>query len=332
MTEYSKTIEKIIALSLPRSPDSMRAIIPEAARYYCAAEGGAISNYTPSKVIAIASAIASYRASENTPKETSVFAQLTPGQMISAQEIIKKIHPRVFGLRRELFGKEEAPFTWDQAIDWIENEANKDAEKDRANSKTIAEDEKKLQIELRGLCQRFNDLSSVSCSLIFNVLYMNYPCRNGHRSHARIFKQTRLAKLEDFARKLAEETNFNQTSLVMYCLAGAEPFLILFEVGKSYSSGRNWAISIKFNNKINYQECMRLYRDISSFFKTGRKQLDSKHQRIYELINNAGGIPRRNKLIFWKNCWEAWNYEYPNDKFKSPDGLRIGYTRIMKYF
>lgn len=90
------------------------------------------------------------------------------------------------------------------------------------------------------------------------------------------------------------------------------------------------SIGIKIYRDMSYKEFIRLFHEVKKFFKRPGKQLTEKHERIYNLVNELGGIPLTGKMKFWGKFRQEWNKLYPDEKYESSIDPRKAFLTIYK--
>lgn len=90
-------------------------------------------------------------------------------------------------------------------------------------------------------------------------------------------------------------------------------------------------LTIELYRALNYKEFIGLFHEVNGFFKLKGKQLKGKNLKIYELVYENSGVLPKGKWKFWKKVWRLWNSSYPQEKYKSPDAIRISYKRICRH-
>jgi hypothetical protein len=323
--------EEMIEFVRSKSPEYLKPLIPRATCQFYELGLEDYPNQAAQRIITMAKYLASALEDKGLSQGNALSLDLAPGRLLIARERLGNFLPRIIDLRKELFISEEAPFTWDKAVDWIEEEVAKDKRSFENEFGERIGALKAAQANMMSMRNKFNREFYVRCELAFNVDYLRYPNKLGKGSLARVSPNGHLSKLSTVTAEIANLTGFNQTSLVMFVLTGSEPYFISYQVIKSQSSRSIRSLSVKFNTSLPYEEFVKLYPLIKEFFKPKGSQLKERQLRIFEFVNNAGGIPQRNKVLFWKDLQLTWNSKFKKENFKTPDGLRIAYKRVEIY-
>jgi hypothetical protein len=239
--------------------------------------------------------------------------------------------PGIENLRISIFGKPDNPFTWDEAIEWIEKEARENALTCSKMSVGKNKESKKLRKRIECLSEKMNRIGNTICTVSYEAPFLSYPGKNGWRNAVPIFKNTRLEVINKKIKEIAEDSPFSQESLLMLLLTGMKPVPIIYKISRLIRFRGRSALTVTFNRALRYREFMRLYYEIKDFFEVKKYQLKEKHLRIYELIAENGGVPVRGKMKFWNSIFSQWNAKYPKEKFGSLNSIRISFNRIEEH-
>ena len=78
-------------------------------------------------------------------KEISDFSKLSPQDIITSDFLLDKIEPWIEDLRKRIFKIPRSPFNWDEAVKWIEEEANKKYKAEKKEGDLFGKKNKKTQ-------------------------------------------------------------------------------------------------------------------------------------------------------------------------------------------
>lgn len=264
-------------------------------------------------------------------KDNLFFSELTFQDILTSEFLLNKITPHVEEVRKKIFGSPKAPFDWNGAVEWIENEAKKPG-KNKVNIKELKNKLKKLSKELSEN-YKFLTLSARS---------LPYQKKNDEWLHRVNVNGPKLFHLENETRSMAKAAGFSQPALVIHVLTGIKPLvprvdintsLLLHKLSEQETLSRR-EINLKIRAKdFTFRELQRIYRMIRKEITLEKgKTLKQKHLRIYNFIRELGKPPSRGELGYWKfwnNAQKKWNEKYPDDEYKSWQGIRKTYESTM---
>ena len=252
-----------------------------------------------------------------------------PGNFIAAGERIKRIMPEIKKIRTELFGKEEPPFDYDHALEWLKKEARKKIVISLKKNQLRPGYLEKLKNKTEKIIDELNKIQRYDYHLARKAIAIPLFSKNGHQDDLITFPGTGLRRLADIIKWLSWNTNFSEFSLLMFILAGIEPLPPSYSISREVSSYGGKTTEIKIFRPLNQKEFMLLFRYVSKF-EPRKKKMNTKNLRIYEFIEKRDGPPSAKKMKFWKDTWEEWNRIHPEDKYKSSNNLRLAYVGIKK--
>lgn len=278
-------------------------------------------------------------------QESKNIVSVQPESLITSNESIKKIFPIIKELRKELFSKEEPLFPDDhfKAIEWLKNKAKEEAlpfnQNIVRNQKKIYEIEKLLEDKLQKLSKltrRYYSLNIEEDRFLPIPLIVKGKFK-GTLDYLIIWPQTPLARLEIETKCLAEDTNFNQVSLIMFILSGNRPIPLKYNFISEIKFGRfgiKKRVNIRIHRPLNKGELKEIHYKIKKAFgRKGKQFINEKHVELYYLIEKHGGAPETKKTEFWKKILKEWNRAHSElkDKYKDPNCTRIAYSRAKRY-
>lgn len=244
----------------------------------------------------------------------------TPGDLLMAEQMARKLEPWAKTLRRDRFGSEDAPFTTiEMAADWIENESNAQSSKDKRKTDT-----RKLEEELDRAASKFAEETGFDVNVEIGPRILNY--QRPDSDHALGVYATRGTFLYELARNtehIAKKTGLTQDVLVVYVLAGLYPVRprvwatqtmrsIKLPSGEHIST--RWETLTFFAADLTYNDLRNAYADVRQYVGgKGTKGLDLEDVEFWRLVEyELGGPPNehRKKTPFWKEAQHRWNSEY----------------------
>lgn len=302
-------VDEILISELQRKcPDrSLKSLIPRAVKILFSIDPG-YRNTQPGRLYDRAIGIAAEIKNAPTKKvqklQEDLSAALMPGALIDAAETIKDIAPQVKKIRKRLFEKEDPPFdSFEKALDWL----------------------KQKEKEGQAQWQKFSENQRVEKKIYF----LPGPGDKGWKTRIPVFSGSPLEKLETEIRELTERTNFEGFSLIMHMLMGIKPLSISYTATESV--GKKPIFEIEIFRELSRKEFLKLFVDMRSFFKAGKKELTEKNLRVYDFVEAEGGKPRPPGVReSWRILKNKWNKNYPKEKYRTPEGLRMAYERILK--
>ncbi len=264
---------------------------------------------------------------------------------IVSNESIKKILPIIRKLRKEIFSKEDPLFPDDpyRATEWLKNKAKKEAipyKQDIDNnqkqiSETVRHIEKKI-CELSTLMNRNFSLKPEEDNLL-PIPLVTKGRLSSSSNYLFVWPRSPLARLERETKKLSEETNFSQVSLIMFVLTGIRPISLKYNFISEIKFG-DLGIKKRVNmiiyRPLNKGELEKIFYKIKKAFgRKGKQFINEKHVELYNLIEKHGGVPETKKTEFWKKILKEWNMAHSEseDKYKYPNCPRIAYLRAKRY-
>lgn len=258
-------------------------------------------------------------------------SELTDEDIITSDYLIDKIAPWVEDVRKKIFGSPEPAFDWDGAVKWIENR-NKDARKSTRAMKGLRNKFKELAKELGKNYQELRRSRRV----------IPYAKKGDEWMHNVPINSLDLYILEQETRRIAKVTGFPQQSLVVHVLSGNKPIVPRVGIHTLEHfcklSDQETLYGVEIILEIRAKDFR--FRELYKIYQTIRKELElvknkpfkEKHLRFYRFIKDLGKIPDRGKkghYKFWNEAKEEWNKKFPNNKYKSWQGLRAAYERII---
>jgi len=112
-------------------------------------------------------------------------------------------------------------------------------------------------------------------------------------------------------------------------LTGIKPIVHPFISIRKSKQFHRAEVKVQTKRMLTKKEIEWIYQNLKKYFGKQRKRLfTDKDLKLYDIVEKHGGYPQKNKQRFWKKIHKEWNEKYPDNKFKSPDCLRVIYKRI----
>ncbi|MEA1963709.1 MAG: hypothetical protein U9O41_01070, partial [Candidatus Aerophobetes bacterium] len=229
-------------------------------------------------------------------KPESINFEPSEESYIISRELIKEIIPRIKKLRLELFKTEVPPFpiqkkeNFDRAIEWLRKEEKKQSlqwkntvEKEFGGAKNLRNEREKIEKEIHNLLSK---LRKITPTKIFPPKYISIllPCpgEKGWVSYIRVMPGSSLEKLEKTTKEIAEETNLQQASLVMFTLTGISPLSVSYRMRKKI--GKKNIFEIEIYRFLIKKEAEELLNEVKKFFKKGKDFIKKEHEFLYDIV------------------------------------------------
>ena len=252
-----------------------------------------------------------------------------PGSFLAAERRIKYILPEIIKIRIELFGKKEAPFNYNDAIEWLKKESKKEAIEFYKRKQLPQKDIQKLKDKIRKLIDDLNEIQQWGHGLMSKLITIPIIFKNGMRDEFITFPGTKLRKLANVINRHSQDTNFSQFSLLMFTLTGLKPTLPSYSIVQEVSSYGGKKIGLKIFRPFSQRDFMSLFKLVGKLMPR-RKKIKMENLKVYEFIEERGPIPLKRKMEFWRNAWQEWNKTHLKQIYTSSSGLRMAYLRIKK--
>jgi len=246
-----------------------------------------------------------------------------PGSFLAAERRIEYILPEIIKIRIELFGKQEPPFNYDNAIEWLKKESKKEAIEFYKRKQASQKDMQKLKNKIHKLIDDLNEIQQWDHGLKSELITIPIIFKSGLQDEFITFPGTKLRKLD------SQDTNFSQFSLLMFILTGIKPILPSYSIIQEISSYGGKKIGLKIFRPFSQREFISLFKLVGKFMPR-KKKIKNKNLEVYRFIKEKGPIPLKGKMEFWRNTWQEWNKIHPKQKYASSSGLRMAYLRIKK--
>jgi HPt (histidine-containing phosphotransfer) domain-containing protein len=242
-------------------------------------------------------------------------AQLKPDfeysadNLIRSEKALEQIQPEIEALRLELFGKITPPFkSYDAALAWLKKEEKAEAASFFKKTGDQAARIKEIDNDIFRLETERNDLGE-------SLLTINIDFAVPFLSRFRTYPGTKLRKAASHISLLARLWHFRENSLAAYFLVEIKPIQKL--------------IDLTFYGPVNVRDLISFYRKRAPSFKRPKK-ISAKSLSVVEFIRGMGGVPKKNKMLFWKSAWKEWNKTHREKRYTSLGVIKKAHERTLK--
>ena len=218
----------------------------------------------------------------------STFVPPSGRDLITADTICDQLEPRIGRLRKNLFRSDTPPFRAPaDAYTWI-----KTASATRS-SKTNA-------WNLRTVHQQLGELRRLTrADIALHHQVFRYPGPDGAVQTIGAPTGTRLYDLAREVDSIANLTNFWPAAVTWWVLLNIRPLLPRIRVAEHRGPMRRW-VTLEINARdLTWNELWGTYRALRALPNTKRQKVNPLHYRIYELVRERGGVPKRGQVAFW---------------------------------
>lgn len=294
-------------------------IIKEAFNCYAKEDKGYHQNEIGT-VLNIANTLMVYKK-ENRSSEAII--NFTHHSLLTSEYLCEKITPWVESIRETIFNQKEPPFEndIDKAISWI---------KKKAEEPLTQKEKKKRDILLKKIDEI--EKLQVPWSVSYNIPILTYPGKKGYVEKVFADYPSDLSRLEKTINEIANATGFEKYSLTVFILTGIEPILSRVIVRHQNIMQRlptgenlkrfNIALDIKTND-LTFEEIKKIYEVYRKQLRVSKKKFSQEKYRLYSRVKNMGGLPKKNKVVFWQKIATEFKYKEWRQAFTC-------YKRILK--
>jgi hypothetical protein len=264
---------------------------------------------------------------------------LEESDLIRTDSLIGKIYPIVKKARWDIFGKEDPPFKDHiEAGEWIYRESKAPIPKDKEEKAKNYEDYFNSFVKHK----LNNEFWSGGAYVDFGQKIITFPGikkeNAGWTESVPVGWSTKLLILSEAVRKITSIIDFQDYAITAFILSGTKPILPKYTIQTNWSTNQiqndNWfkreQVIIKLNyTDLTFEEFYNIYKEYRSRLNfTRKKSIRDKQLLIYKMIQDEGGIPKKGKTSFWIRIQEKWNTAYPDDSYKTWEGLYRAYNNI----
>ena len=132
--------------------------------------------------------------------------------------------------------------------------------------------------------------------------------------------------------------DFPEYAITALILTGDKPILPKYTIESNWTGnqmpGDDWfkreQVVIKLNYAdLTFEEFYDIYKEYRSRLNfTRKKSVRDKQLLIYRMVQEEGGVSAKRKLEFWIRIQEKWNTSYPDESYKTWEGLYKAYNNI----
>jgi hypothetical protein len=228
--------------------------------------------------------------------------QLNAEAALISNALAKRLEPWARSVRERCFGCAAPPFRqWDEAVEWIESEVerNREAWVQSSASKVDAEADIRRLADLAGL-----EVKAEPRWLRY------YKPGNEYTQLASAFPGTTIDELAQETNRVSEQTSFHPVVLTAFVLCGAAPAISRVRVTEVSKTCRvpgdripsRW-VNVRFHAAdVTDTELRGLYNDVRTFFGAkGSQRITWYEANFLSLVDDMGGPPASEKTRFWED-------------------------------
>ncbi len=257
--------------------------------------------------------------------ELENIVEITPRDLVMSDFLVSRTAYWVQTIREDMFGVSEPPFDDDleSALSWLETTARIDME-----SKNPVAASAKKEIS------KIADQEETRVPFIMRDLFM--PAKNNVKS-LWVQPGTLLYNLSRKVDNIANATGFKRHAVTVYILTGLAPILprvnIDLDLGRAEmpvkGSDNEALILAKRSLKIEINTADLSPRELKMIYDQYRKELkirktkslSDEQIRLFYLVYNRGGPPRKGAKAFWEDIKKEWNSNPANKPYTSWEGV-----------
>lgn len=240
-------------------------------------------------------------------KEVAIdFGTTTPDSQLTVYQLLERIQSDVKAIRQQFFNSATPPFSDSaEAISWIERQSQQDIDKQTSTGK-----------ERKNAYQRMKAIAN-EYGLEFTPSNVNIPINpseqgSGPDKRYLTVKNSHLRKLYNETEALANKTGLRHGDIVRYVLTGIEPTLPRLQIVATVGTNQMPEVTITLKSQdVKYDElwtAFKSYRNIMNIKQKERKE--ESDLRLFQLVQELGGLPSNNKMEFWEKVKSEWNRRY----------------------
>jgi ferritin len=249
---------------------------------------------------------------------------LSPDNVIRSAEAVKRFAPELLQLRRDIFGSDMPPFPdMEKGVEWLIEEAQRETAEFRERYALRFEEIKEKKERLYSLAQELNGLSSWRVDIAEEQRALPVIRRKfkGKRKPPFLdfimaYPAAKLGAFADLVRSVSILGGFYESSLVAHVLTGSPPV--------------RRAATISIQAQLNDAEISSLIKRLRLYRRRGKKLTD-RHLRLYNFIEERGGLPRTNKMATWQKWAEEWSTAFPEDGLNA-EAVRKSVENLYKKY
>lgn len=257
----------------------------------------------------------------------------TPTDFLAGERLVEKLSPLVRDLREKVFGHGEAPFeNLADAADWIEQTSSADLDVWRETGEERGRARKKIEKLAREHRIEIEDKKQT-------VLTYQRP-DDGHVKVAHAVPNTRLHKLAEETKRIASRAGLPEDAFVMHVLTGLKPMPSRVRIKSTESAIRlpdgeqvcsRWVEVKIFARDLVDKELRKVYGAIrESIGSKGDKGLNGEDRDFWELMQEMGAPPEKDKGKFWEEALRRWKALHPDSGITGRDGVKRKYERLSE--
>lgn len=272
------------------------------------------------------------RKEKRTALEDLVLGLTTPEAMLSCRQREEAVRPAVEQLRRDYFGTEKVPFlSYEKAVEWLRQ---KSVVAQALNHKQMY----RLVTDVTKAMQRFPKSFHLEFSMGSHAIPLLASKPGALKGEVDFDKGSALENLKKVTEGMSNGTGCDVALCVAHVLSGAPLILrplnwcIEFSVGCGLTR-RSATINILQPHAVTLPVLAQGFRLIrKELGLTKKKPMSRRHERLFQLVEKRGGVPRRGVAEFWEDVRRAWNKAVPKGEcpYESWRGPLMAYRRLQR--
>ncbi len=229
-------------------------------------------------------------ATKSTASAPGLLLVPTASDLLASERICANLEPEVIALRRKLFGSGARPFSEpEEAKKWIEKRAPTRLPK--RSRRTVAP----ILAQLEKLRR------STGVNFVPDDQSLHYPDATS-KGWVRVTNTqfgSGLYALAKGVQRIASRANVPPVAVTSWVLGGARPVIPRVSVTE-HSGMRQW-VTLEINaSDLTWRELRQLYGAIRALPSLSRQKINPLHYRIFQMVRQRGGVPRRGRVAFWR--------------------------------
>jgi hypothetical protein len=258
---------------------------------------------------------------------------------ITNDMIIDLIEPLVTQVRLDIFNSPNATFeNLVDAGEWLYAESAKPIPKDKK------EKANKFQefVDLYHSSILKNELWSCGSTFVYTNETITFPGikeeNAGWTEAVAVGWSENLKRLYTGIHKILNITDFPEYAITAHILTGIKPIQPKYSIKTPFYysaiTRENWykrnQVVITINAAdLTFEDLKKIYKKYRKRLNfTRKKSITSKQVRIIRMINQAGDVPDFGVTAFWREMFDKWNSEYPDEAYKNWEGIYRAYNRL----
>ena len=292
---------------------------------------GKTENFRISECVALARNLMPLFAKDPRSEDDPVSVVLDTSAQHTASELQGAIAPEVGRVRSELWESTSAPFSsWKDASDWLDGLGAREERTAEENARAYqlytdwVQDRRRPEIE---------GIMGVEVHVELRAHTIPYVAPGGsHVTHAVVPHGSKFVALESVAKRLANDTGFNEASVVRHILCGLPLVLPSIRITKTLRlGGKAGTVRVEFNSPdVTHAQITNVLKLVREFWgKSSQGRLAPNDVRFLEIVEGLGGVPLSGRKAFFGGVRKACDEEGLSS-YKNWRGPYMRWHRLMK--